>query len=233
MIALANTTNVLIDNIDSNSASDGIHLMGKNYNTSIENISGICGDDMVAVTTLDYAAYAIEEGDVSDLKIRNVSGTNATRIILLGNTKYTIKNVQIENVDQIGTGAVINIGDGGELADASVFIDRVYIRNANAVDNVNSRIMLRHKNIGEIVMENINCGVYLARETNGNVNVDKLIVKNINGALIAESHVAKMTTVYLENVFNSINLSNVGALNVKNMIRTGLNHLVVESYGRE
>lgn len=227
MIALGDTTNVYINNLHYDCQSDGVHLLGKNYNTIIENISGNAGDDIVAITTEDYVTYKYEEGDVEGLTIKNVRGSNATRIILLGNTKYTIKNVEIDNVKQLGTGAVINVGDGGELADISAFIDKVIIRNASS-DNTNSQILLRHSNMGEFFLENINCGIYLSRETNGNVGINKLTVKNSSGSIVTESYATRMTEVYLENLSKGASLAGEKEkVCIKNMKATGLTSIVV------
>lgn len=199
MITLADTLNTLIEDIYCNCNSDGIHLMGKNYNTVIKNIKGIAGDDLVAVTTLDYLTYAFTEGEVVGLHIENVYGTNITRIILLGCMKYKIDNVTMKNIYQLGTGACVNIGDGGELVEAPK-IGSVVIENAYSSGD---GILLRHKDMDKISISNTNCRIYIAREGSGFVGLNYLSVTNCTNTVIAESYTTKMAKVILKNINTS------------------------------
>ena len=119
---LADTNNTYINNIRFNVYKDCIHLSGLNYKTVIENIyDDYSGDDCVAVTTddgVDY--YGFVSGDVEDLTSRNIYTNNSTRSVLLGNTAHVIKNVNVDNIHQYGSGASFAMGSGSTCFDDNI-----------------------------------------------------------------------------------------------------------------
>jgi hypothetical protein len=155
---------------------------------------------MVGITTQDYVSYAFDEGEVKNLTIKNVTGSNNIRIVLLGNTKYAITNVIIDNIRQLGTGHLVTIGDGAST-DGSVRVDEITITNAYS-DNISSWILLQHKNMGKVKVENTTNLIYLSRNaTGGSASIEKLIVKNGNSVSADATYTTKMDQVVLENIF--------------------------------
>jgi len=204
MVTLADTKDAVVENCSFITAKDGVHLVGKNYNTKIQNIYGVAGDDLIAVTTKDYAGIDFEEGDVQGLYIKNIVCDNATRAVLLGNTLYTIKDVYIDNVEQLGTGALMNIGDAG-TSETGVLVDNVIIKNTK-VNNANSQLLLKHRNLGKITIENTNAEIYVGREEAfGFANIDHLIV-NKGTALFMEEHVVISRVIELSGMTQKIQI---------------------------
>ena len=115
---------------------DGIDLRRGCHHIDIENISGTCGDDIVALTALATSQKSagiaaeteisvtekdIEKNHIHNVNISNISGaTNHNFIRLLNNSGIRIYNVKIENIkvdtqkmpenNKMG-GAAIRIGD--------------------------------------------------------------------------------------------------------------------------
>jgi len=207
MVVLADTRDVIISDCNFITAKDGVHLMGKNYNTKIENIYGVTGDDLIAVTTRDYPGIDFEEGDVQGLYIKNIVCENETRAVLLGNVEHTIKDVFIENIEQLGSGALLNVGDAG-TTDTTVLVDNLNIKNAKG-----GNILLRHRNMGYVNIENVDSQVYVGRE-NGDIyygggtglsNIDHLKIDKGN-ELYMEDYVDISRNIELSNMTGRLSI---------------------------
>jgi hypothetical protein len=106
--------------IDFNTISDGIHAMGPGFNLNINNITGVTGDDFIAVSGSDFTANAYTEGDITNITIRDIfpdsSGTQGNIISMFpGNSgtglstdpNFRFRNVSIDNVKGYSTNASV------------------------------------------------------------------------------------------------------------------------------
>lgn len=223
-ISLGDTKNVFIDNIRFNVAKDGIHLQGLNYKTVIQNIYGdSVGDDLVATTTND-TVYAYVEGEIEDLVIKNIycNSTQNTRAVLLGCTKFHIKNVLIENVVQYNTIAKgVLVGCGGST-------DDVYIENLD-IKNIVGTVILVHKHIKDIALENIKGQISLGSE-GSTCTINTLIAKNIQGFNMDNTKIYDINLISFDNVFGKIILKEAKNVIINKMYLTTTSDAIV-SYG--
>jgi hypothetical protein len=146
-IDLYAVTNFEVDNISFNHlASDGVHVEGLCRNGRITNISGIVGDDSVALTPANYTANQNGDlGDITDVLIENVDTTqsNSTAGVALlagsnagGGTAYNIRRVRINNVRASSTGPAVRIG--GDSTNASTQGGNIYDVEASHVINTST-----------------------------------------------------------------------------------------------
>lgn len=77
--------------------SDGIHLTGPIFGADITNVTGDNDDNLVAVGTSDYSTYAVSEGMVLGVKIRNVRGEGTEPVRLFGSDTWSI-DVEVDGV---------------------------------------------------------------------------------------------------------------------------------------
>lgn len=89
----------------SGTASDFIHITGPAENVTVEDISCQSGDDAVAFTAVDYPAYSLTSGDITNIKIRNVSANTSHSVVkVIGGTGAKVRGVDIRNIS--GSAAV-------------------------------------------------------------------------------------------------------------------------------
>lgn len=180
MIALGDVTNFHVSEIAGTTlASDTVHITGPAKNGLVELVevsSG--GDDVVATTTTDYAAYSDTHGDITDVTIRGIKGGNTTRIVLIAGASYAtgqgdghvLDRIVVDTVTQTGTGAVVWTGAGGSTdVLGSIEIAHVY----------GGPIQLRHPNHRVVVVRDAPRGVIPAtQDTNTVVNIGRLILRD-------------------------------------------------------
>jgi hypothetical protein len=212
-ISLGDTKDVFIDNIRFNVFKDGIHLQGLNYRTVIQNIYGdSVGDDLVAVTTND-TIYAYVEGEVEDLFIKNIfcNSTNTTRAVLLGCRKFHIKNVTVENVIQYNSdpnAKGVMVGDGGTTE--SVYVEKLSIKN------VDGTVILNHKYIKDVSLENIYKNISLGAEGT-TCQIDKFIAKNIVSMNMDSTKTFTVESIEIDGVSGTLTFKDATNIFVKNV----------------
>lgn len=82
--------------------SDGLHLNGPATNGRIGTISGTSGDDLLSLTSTDYATYNDVEGDITDIVFDDIIGDSG------GTAAFKIATSATTRVDRIRGGRIIN-----------------------------------------------------------------------------------------------------------------------------
>lgn len=76
-INIGDATRFVVEDIAFNCSSDGVHVNGPASNGRIRRITGTTGDDSVALTGNDYAAYADVSGNITNVEISDINSTSA------------------------------------------------------------------------------------------------------------------------------------------------------------
>ncbi len=180
MIAIGDVTNYHIADITGgNLASDTVHITGPARYGLVENVNVVTGgDDVVATTTTDYAAYSDTHGDITDLTIRNIKGGNTTRIVLIAGASYAsgqgdghlLDRIVVDTITQTGSGAAVWTGAGGNTDTlGSIDISHVY----------GGAIALRHPNHRVVTVRDAPRGVVPAtQDSNTVINIARLILRD-------------------------------------------------------
>jgi hypothetical protein len=180
MIAVGDVTNFhIFDITGGNLASDTVHITGPASNGLVERVTVISGgDDVVAITTTDYAAYSDVHGDVTDITIRGIKGGNTTRIVLVAGASYAagqgdghlLDRIIVDTVMQTGSGAVVWTGAGGNTdVLGSIDISHVY----------GGVVRLRHPNHRVVVVRDAPSGIVPStQDTNTVVNIGRLMLRD-------------------------------------------------------
>ena len=151
-VALGSVTHAHVADIFGTCASDTVHLTGPAADVSIERVfTSMGGDDVVGITTTDYTAYDDVHGAISRVRIRDVSGSNTTRIVLVSGSAsgasdgFDISDVSIDGVAQFGSGGTVYVSGSSAITEK---IDNVQITRASG-----GVIRLRAANIGRILVD--------------------------------------------------------------------------------
>lgn len=241
MIALGDVTNFTVSEIAGTSlASDTVHITGPAKNGLVERVEvGSGGDDVVATTTTDYAAYSDTHGDITDLTIRGIKGGNSTRVVLIAGASYAtgqgdghvLDRIVVDTVTQTGSGAVVWTGAGGNTDTlGSIEISHAY----------GGPVQLRHPNHGVVVVRDCPRGVIPAtQDTNTVVNVGRLILRDttvasgnfllLNNAGITVDHleIDNVTSNY-DSLINHV-LGTVKRLIITSVRYAGTNNMIAIS----
>lgn len=117
--------------------SDGVHVQGPSTNGTIRNVHGTAGDDLVAITPLDYTGYTWgDEGNVKDVVIENIHGVaTSQRIVrLVSGASLEMRNVRIKGVSGTCSSYPINVGsDSANTNTATGVMDEIVIEDVRAV----------------------------------------------------------------------------------------------------
>jgi hypothetical protein len=115
-VAIAGCTEFDIQRMRMSSTfSDGVHLQGACQRGQVRGVYGTAGDDLVALSPKDYAAYVWgDEGDMSDILIEGIHGisTNKTIVKFMGGNGLNLKGITLRHVrgsSSVTTG--VQIGD--------------------------------------------------------------------------------------------------------------------------
>lgn len=180
MIAVGDVTNFTVSNIVGTSlASDTVHITGPASNGLVERVTVLSGgDDVVATTTTDYAAYSDTHGDITDVTIRGIKGGNTTRVVLIAGASYAsgqgdghvLDRIIVDTVTQTGSGAAVWTGAGGNTDTLGT------IEIANVFGGI---VQLRHPNHSVVIVRNAPRGITAAtQDTNTVVNIGRLIFRD-------------------------------------------------------
>lgn len=241
MVAVGDVTNFHISEITGTTlSSDTVHITGPASNGVVELITVTTGgDDVVAITTTDYAAYSDTHGDVTDVTIRNIKGGNTTRVVLIAGASYAagtgdghlLDRIVVDTVTQTGSGATVWTGAGGSTDIlGSITISHVY----------GGVIQLRHPNHKTVVVTDAPKGIIPAtQDTNTVINIGRLVVKdttavagnvvmlNNAGIVIDNLELQNVTSVYGSIVLLSVGI--VKRLTMTSCAYAGTNDMIAIS----
>jgi hypothetical protein len=218
-ILLQNCTNFLVENIYCNTTkSDGVHVQGPSSHGIIRNIFGTTGDDMVAITPMDYVAYTWgNEGDVTDIIIENVfpynCATNAVKVLsgVNGSTVLNTSRIIIRNV--VGTMdstlvAAVYLGDDssnvgtrdGQISD--ILVDGIKVGFSDSTKPIiNITGDTNSLTIPNITLRNISVLNDCSSVINYNTKITNLIVDGVSGSTTTS---AMTGVVWFKSAFNLI-----------------------------
>jgi hypothetical protein len=174
MVSLGDVTDFHVADILGEAvASDTVHMQGPCSDGVVERVrtrSG--GDDIVAFTTTDYSSYDDTHGSFRNVTVRDITAYGATRAVLVCGSAngiedgFTIKNVVVENVVQLGT------GDGVCAAAPFSTITDLAIRN------VAGPVSLKNKNMGTVTVENSGPVAVAPDGVGATVTLGRLVIRN-------------------------------------------------------
>ena len=126
-VAAGDVTEVRVHDISLTTASDGVHITGPARAVDIRGISGTTGDDMVALTARDWAAYDDVHGDIDDVIIDGVyAAGSAAAVKIISGTDTAVSAVSVSHVygtTTIRPIAIIDDTTGPTVADGIVISD--------------------------------------------------------------------------------------------------------------
>lgn len=106
-ISLGNVTAFRVERIDVDTYSDGVHIQGPASSGVVADVMGTTGDDMVAITTRDYATYNDTNGDVTGVTITGLRPVGSlTAVKLVGYAGQTLDQIKVSDV----AGSVTSVG---------------------------------------------------------------------------------------------------------------------------
>lgn len=114
---------------------DGVHIDGPATNLIIRDMFGSPGDDMVALTPMDWQAIGEDSaGDITDVTIENIHpvGAGANAVKVLGAPTLTVRRIRIRNIygSCSGVGGAVWIGnDSRQTQTTGGTIDGVSVEN--------------------------------------------------------------------------------------------------------
>jgi hypothetical protein len=152
-VALGDVTDYYVGGITApQAASDTVHITGPATDGVIERIYSPNGnDDVVALTTTDYSSYDDVHGVIDNLTIRDIAGSNTTRMVLIGGSAsgtsdgFNLRSLRIDGVVQRGSGATISTGGTATTEQ----VEDLSIRNVRG-----GIINLKHPQHGVVTIEN-------------------------------------------------------------------------------
>lgn len=113
--------------------TDGVHINGGCFNGVIENLTGATNDDMVSLTPIDECHAEITVGDIANIEIRNVTGSNCySGIRLLSGGGYTCKNIRINGVYGDYRHDAVLLGTHSLRPGTTNFFDDIVIEHVHA-----------------------------------------------------------------------------------------------------
>lgn len=144
-------------------ARDGVHITGPSRDILVRGIYGFPGDDMVAITSMDFAGVAGEyAGDVTNCTFEDIypikAGASAVKI--MGGPTTTVARINVRNVygSTGGSGGAVWIGDDNRQASTTGgIIDQILIENLSTFPgNTRPLITFQGVNIGRVILRNLN-----------------------------------------------------------------------------
>ena len=134
-ILLANVAHATVHDIELYTYSDGIHFQGSVWGANVRNISGRAGDDLVAFTGGDFAAYTQGIGDFDGIVVDGLYPSNCIYAFkMTGNDNHWYRSVSVKNIAGICRhGAVYaqNDTDTDKCRIESLLVENVSITSLN------------------------------------------------------------------------------------------------------
>jgi len=79
VVLFSNCSEYSTGDLEFQTASDGVHINGPSRGVaSVGNLSGYCGDDMLALTCGDYSGYELSRGEIGYVKSGTIRGDNSS-----------------------------------------------------------------------------------------------------------------------------------------------------------
>lgn len=141
--------------VDTN--SDGLHHQGPIWGADIRNISGNAGDDLVAFTGGDFAAYTQSIGDFNGIVIDGLYPTACYYAVkMTGNDDHRYRYVSVKNVGGVSKhGAIYAQNDTNTDRCRIDMLAIENIANASAQGDGWPCIFFRALRVGRVVAKNI------------------------------------------------------------------------------
>lgn len=172
-----NSDNALIENINVNSSSDGIHLHAFTQNATIRCISGESGDDFIAYTANNtgYTQYDFLNsngtdsmsagGDCIGLTIRDIKpdrcGEGVVSIYPVGSLALESVVVDTFGSDADSANAILTIAQGGVGAPAATAVKDITVRNIRGIGRANTIVIGRSTDTVGVTIDKLDIsGIY-------------------------------------------------------------------------
>ena len=141
--------------VDTN--SDGLHHQGPIWGADIRNISGNAGDDLVAFTGGDFAAYTQSIGDFNGIVIDGLYPTACYYAVkMTGNDDHRYRYVSVKNVGGVSKhGAIYAQNDTNTDRCRIDMLEIENISNASAQGDGWPCIFFRALRVGRVIAKNI------------------------------------------------------------------------------
>ena len=234
MVALGDVTDFHVaDILAASNASDTVHMTGPCSDGVVERVRvRYGGDDVVAFTTTDYVSYDDMHGDFKNVTVRDITASNATRAVLAAGSAsgvddgFTLKNVTVENVDQLGSGQGVSVN--GPFSTA--------LLPALTLRNINGNVLLQHKNMGTVITERTGTITVGPEGGQTTLGLQRLIVRDpkptaeivtMNNSVITVGDIEIHGAIYTGTVSAVTMLAGtVRTLTVRALNYTGTNHVI-------
>ena len=174
--------------------ADGIDLRVGCHDFLIENITGFCEDDVVALTALGKfetrLGYIVEgeSADIRNVKIKNINASTVCSVVrLLNDDGNKLYNIDIDGVmavhdrRAIAPAHTIRIGDMAYAREHSSLGDTYNIKVRNVISSVHNAVNIC-KGLKDSLIENIivtEGGKYGVAANDGGAQFDNCVVRNI------------------------------------------------------
>lgn len=117
-IAVADFTNLRTENIDFDTFSDGIHVLGPGDGWRATDLRGTVGDDFVGISTVEWPSYAVSEGSVRNVSVEGITSTSGPSAVrMLGGSGTILDRIVIRRI----RGVYGYFGDNTTIAAGIVF----------------------------------------------------------------------------------------------------------------
>ncbi len=204
-----------------NTKSDGVHVAGPAHDGTISDLYGDTGDDVAAITPVDYSTYLDVAGDVSNVTICRIYADSVAggAAKVLGGHGVDCRHVSVHDIFGTGANPSVYIGDdsseaglvGGALT--CVTVENVYATPSGAGDPA---VYIKASNGGDFTVRNVTLNS--AYQANGAVYVatgSSLASLLIDGIDVVATAASSMAVVIDGAVVNltarNINLQGLGA----------------------
>jgi hypothetical protein len=99
-IAIADFTDLRTDNLQFLTTSDGIHVVGPGKGWQGDGFTGTVGDDLIGMSLVEWPTYAVSEGDLEDITVKNIHSTanSPSAVRMLHGTRRAFRNITIDGV---------------------------------------------------------------------------------------------------------------------------------------
>lgn len=210
-VLLANVDQFEVPNLDVDTASDGLHMMGPIGTVDIGTVSGKSGDDLVSVTLGDFSTYEVCRGNARNITIDHIKPRySLTALKIAGNPNCTVEFLSIGTISGTTRRQSVYFTNDTNLTQTNterVEIGAVRVMTGQEAANTHIGILLRggtHKSIkiGSLtVLDNDTTdAVSITDATFGTVEIDQLYSRstgarktiNIGGAAVIQKHVKVM-----------------------------------------
>ena len=161
MVAPGDVTNVTVRDLWSNGVSSSpLQFDGPASFIEVTNLHGTCGDDGLAFTCGEYAAYADGVGgDITDVQVTNVNITNtiATTFKIIAGTGFTADRFEVDGLHGAAGANAVYIGDDpGDPGTLGGTYGTIEIRNVTSVQEAaHTQFLLAMPNVESLTLREV------------------------------------------------------------------------------